>query len=280
MIIGAGLKMYLGHWDTVDWLRQVARLAERHPGLRRGKVELVVLPTFPTLVHAVRTLSRLNVGVGAQDLCWADRGPFTGEVGGAELAELGCSYVEVGHLERRTHLGETDDVVSRKTAAAFRNRLTPVICIGESRPVAPEDAAEQCAHELEAVLRDSRRARLTASAVVAYEPHWAIGAEAAAAPDHIRTVCARLKSELQADPALAGSRVIYGGSAGTGLLAELAGTVDGLFLGRAAHDPASLEAVLDEALAVAATESGPGRASGAGNGGQFTRVPHDRDSEA
>lgn len=253
LIVGAGLKMYLGHWETLDWLREVAHLAERHTGLRRGKVELFVLPTFPTLVHAVRALSRLNVGVGAQDLCWADRGPFTGEVSGAELAELGCSYVEVGHLERRTHLGETDDVVSRKTAAAFRNHLTPVICVGESRPGAPEDAAGQCARQLEAVLRDSRRARITGPAVVAYEPHWAIGAHAPATPDHIRAVCTRLKADLQADPALAGSRVIYGGSAGTGLLAELTGAVDGLFLGRAAHDPAVLGAVLDEAVTVAAT---------------------------
>ena len=252
MIVGAGLKMYLGHWETVDWLREVARVAERHPGLRRGSVELFVLPTFPALVHAVRTLSRLNVGVGAQDLFWADRGPFTGEVSGTELAELGCRYVEVGHVERRTHLGETDEVVSRKTAAAFRNRLTPVICIGESSPLAPDDAAQECARQLAAVLRDSRRAGLLGPAVVAYEPHWAVGAEAAAEPGYIRTVCTRLRAELQADEALAGSRVIYGGSAGAGLLAELSGAVDGLFLGRAAHDPAVLEAVLDEAAREAA----------------------------
>jgi triosephosphate isomerase len=249
LIIGAGLKMYLGHWETVDWLREVARVAEQHRGLRQGKVELFVLPTFPTLVHVVRLLSRLNVGVGAQDLFWADRGPFTGEVSGAELAELGCSFVEVGHVERRTHLGETDYIVSRKTAAAFRNHLIPVICIGESRPRSPDDAAEECARQLDAVLKDSRGASSLGPAVVAYEPHWAVAAEAAAEPGYIRTVCSHLKSELQADDRLAGSRVIYGGSAGTGLPAELGGVVDGLFLGRAAHDPAVLESVLDEVVA-------------------------------
>jgi triosephosphate isomerase len=252
LIIGAGLKMYLGHWETVDWLGEVARVAEGHAGLRRGAVELFVLPTFPALVHAVRTLSRLNVSVGAQDLFWADRGPFTGEVSGAELAELGCKFVEVGHVERRTHLGETDEIVSRKTAAAFRNRLTPVICIGESHPRAPDDAAEECARQLLTVLEDSRRASALRPAVVAYEPHWAVGAEAAAEPGYIRTVCSRLKQEVQSHDALAGSRVIYGGSAGTGLLTELDGVVDGLFLGRAAHDPAVLEAMLDEAAAVSA----------------------------
>lgn len=253
--------MYLGHEETVSWLGQVARVAEGHAGLRRGTVELFVLPSFPSLVHAVRMLSPLNVGVGAQDLFWADRGPFTGEVSGAELAELGCSFVEVGHIERRAHLGETDEMVSRKTAAAFRNRLTPVICVGESRHQDPRDAAEECARQLRTNLTDSRRSGSMGPVVVAYEPHWAVGAEAPAEADYIRIVCARLQAELLADDALAGSRVIYGGSAGTGLLAELAGAVHGLFLGRAAQDPAVLQAVLDEAVTVAAPRRGNGRVS-------------------
>ncbi|MDP9430695.1 MAG: triose-phosphate isomerase [Actinomycetota bacterium] len=241
--------MYLGHWETVDWLGEVARMAGQHPGLRKGAVELFVLPTFPALAQAVRTLSRVGVAVGAQDLFWEDRGPYTGEVSGAELAELGCRYVEVGHLERRRHLGETDEIVAAKTAAAFRNRLTPVICVGESHPGSPDDAADECVRQLEAALRDSRNAGSVGPALVAYEPHWAVGAEAAADASYIRTVCSRLKSVVHDDEDLAGSRVIYGGSAGTGLLAELAGAADGLFLGRASHDPAVLEAVLDEAVA-------------------------------
>lgn len=251
MIVGAGLKMYLGHAQTVSWLEQVARVAEEHAGVREGTVELFVLPTFPNLVQAVRLLSPVHVGVGAQDLSWADRGPFTGEVSGAELAELGCRFAEVGHLERRTHLGETDEMVSRKTAAAFRNRLVPVICVGESSPGAADDAAHECSLQLQAVLTDSRRDGCLAPAVVAYEPHWAIGAEAAATPEHIRTVCARLRADVQGDQAMSGTRVIYGGSAGSGLLKDLAGSVDGLFLGRAAHDPAVLRRVLDEAVEVA-----------------------------
>lgn len=252
MIIGAGLKMYLGHWEMVDWLGEVARVAERHAGLRRGTVELFVLPSFTALPHAVRTLSRLNVGVGAQDLFWADRCPFTGEVSGAQLADLGCSYAEVGHMERRLYLGETDEMVSSKTAAAFRNRLTPVICIGEREELSPEIAAEECVRQLHASLTDSRRTGSLGPAVIAYEPHWAIGSHVPAEPAHIRFVCRRLREELAGDVGLNGSRLIYGGSAGTGLLADLDGVVDGLFLGRAAHDPAVLEAVLDEAVAVSA----------------------------
>lgn len=255
LLVGAGLKMHLGHRQTLHWLDQVARVAAGHAGVQQGWVELFVLPSFPNLVQAVRTLSPLGVGVGAQDLSWADRGAFTGEVSGAELAELGCRFAEVGHVERRTHLGETDEMVSRKTAAAFRNGLTPVICVGEAAPGRADAAAQECARQLDAVLVDSRRDDCLAPAVVAYEPHWAVGAEAAAGPDHIRSVCARLTSELRADDGLAGSRVLYGGSAGTGLLSELAGAVDGLFLGRAAQDPAVLRSVLDEAVAIAARRS-------------------------
>lgn len=257
VIIGAGLKMYLGHRQTIEWLAGVAEVARRHRGLRAGTVELVVLPTFPVLVHAVDALSPLGVQVGAQDLFWEDEGPFTGEVSGRELAEIGCSVVEVGHLERRRHLGETDRIVSAKTAAALRNGLTPVVCVGESRAQDPESAASECVRHLQAALTHSRAAGVLGPVIVAYEPHWAIGAAAAAEPSYIRTVCGRLKAELSSDAGLTGSRVIYGGSAGAGLLGRLDGAVDGLFLGRSSHDVAVLEAVLDEAVAAAAGRVAP-----------------------
>ena len=251
MIIGAGLKMYMGHRQTIEWIARVAEVAGRHPGLRSGAVELFVVPTFPMLVHAVSALSPLAVQVGAQDLFWEDHGPFTGEVSGCELAEIGCSFVEVGHFERRHYFGETDKIVSAKTAASFRNRLTPVVCVGESQPQDPEDAASECLLQLQAALTHSRRTGLLGPMLVAYEPHWAIGAAAAANAHHIRTVCRRLKAAISADDALTGSRVIYGGSAGTGLVEQIDGAADGLFLGRSSHEPAALEAVLDEAAASA-----------------------------
>lgn len=251
LTIGAGLKMYLGAARTREWVAAVADLAGRHPALRSGDVELFVLPTFPMLVEAVRSLSHLGVRVGAQDLCWEDSGPFTGEVSGRELAEIGCSVAEVGHAERRRLFGETDEIVSAKTAAAFRNGLTPVICIGEPERLPPDEAAAECLRQLRATLEHARRAQLLGPAVVAYEPVWAIGATAPADPHHIVTVCSRLRGELDADEALTGSRVVYGGSAGPGLLGQLGNDVGGLFLGRSSHDPAALEAVVDEAAVAA-----------------------------
>lgn len=245
-LVGAGLKMYLGHRETLGWLDRIANLARTHPVLTGGQAELFVLPTFPALVPAADALAGTGVGIGAQDLFWEDRGPYTGEVSGAELREIGCTYVEVGHAERRRHFGETDDVVAAKTAAAFRNGLAPVLCLGELQRDDPRRAAAECVRQLDAALTDSRRQGLDRPMVFAYEPVWAIGAEQPACPDYIRTVCAALQDVVAADSALAGSRIIYGGSAGSGLLADLGPAVDGLFLGRFSHDAGALAGLMDE----------------------------------
>ncbi|MET0590191.1 MAG: triose-phosphate isomerase family protein [Naasia sp.] len=250
-IVGVGLKMYMGHRQSDEWMRSVADIAASHPGVAGGSVELFVLPSFVALVGARRIFEETAVGVGAQDLCTDDIGAFTGEVSGSELAEIGCSYVEVGHAERRNILGETDEVISRKTLAAFRNSLTPVLCVGEETESDPQSAAAACVAQLTSSLEASRERGVVGPVVLAYEPQWAIGAPRPADPEYIRSVCGRLRSALDEDPALAGSALIYGGSAGPGMLAALAGAVDGLFLGRSAHDPEALRAVLDEVAAFA-----------------------------
>jgi triosephosphate isomerase (TIM) len=244
MIIGVSLKMYFGHAQTLDWCRTVgAMAAERPPSSTR----LFLLPSFPSLPGVADVLSGSGVAFGAQDLTAEDAGAQTGEVGGAILAELGCRYVEVGHAERRTLFGESEELVSAKTAAALRHGLVPVLCLGEAGHGEAAPAAVECVRQLDSALAASRTAGLTGPLVVAYEPHWAIGAAEPAPEEHISTVCAALRvavAKLDAHPE---SSVIYGGSAGPGLLTRLADTVDGLFLGRFAHEPAALATVLDEA---------------------------------
>jgi triosephosphate isomerase len=170
-------------------------------------------------------------------------------VSAAELAEVGVRLAEVGHAERRRWQGETDEVVAAKTAAAMRHGLTPVVCVGEVESGHPADAARESVRQLRSALTAAPIGRV----IVAYEPVWAIGAAAPAPPAHIRASCAALAAELTQSADRAGSTVIYGGSAGPGLLAALGDTVDGLFLGRRAHDPAGLLAVLDEAAALSDT---------------------------
>ncbi|MER7140198.1 triose-phosphate isomerase [[Kitasatospora] papulosa] len=246
--IGVSLKMYFGHHETLNWARSIASLAARHPAVTGGTAELFVLPAFPALVPVTGILAGTEVRTGAQDLATDDSGPYTGEVSGAHLHEIGARYAEVGHAERRRLFGEGDTVVAAKTAAALRNGLTPVLCVGELDQVAPAEAAARTVAEAERILATASHEGPLGPVVLAYEPQWAIGAPRPASPDHIRTVCESLTGWLSTQPALAGSRVIYGGSAGPGLLTELGTGVDGLFLGRFAHDPAAVGHILDETL--------------------------------
>ena len=247
--IGVSLKTYLSHARTLRWATELAEVARRHPAVRDGVVELFVAPTFPALVPVRDVLAGAGVRLAAQDVSATGPGASTGEVTAAELAEIGCSIAEVGHAERRALFHEDDAVVAAKTAAALRDGLTPLICVGEDDRAPAAVAAREVQRQVDAALaavEDSGRV------VVAYEPVWAIGAESPASSTHIAAVVAALEAHLAALPGHADSRVVYGGSAGPGLLTELGGRVRGLFLGRRAHDVSAVEGVLDEALALAA----------------------------
>jgi triosephosphate isomerase len=251
VLVGVSLKMYFGHREALDWLRRAIALAAAHPGVRSGDVRFFVIPGYVTIVPALDEASGTPVLVGAQDVAAEEPGPYTGEVSAAELAEVGVRLAEIGHAERRLLFGDDDAAVAAKTAIALRHRITPVLCVGESEPLGVAAAIDATRAQVAAALAGAPRGAV----VLAYEPVWAIGAAAPAPDEHIRAVCAALRETLAGDPARSGSAVIYGGSAGPGLLARLGDDVDGLFLGRFAHDPAALVAVLDEALALASARA-------------------------
>jgi triosephosphate isomerase len=247
--IGISLKMYMGYEQTVRWCERISEIAEEHPAVAGGLAQLFVLPSFPTIPRCLEIFAGSGVAVGAQNLFWEDAGAFTGEVGGGMLSEMGCSYAEVGHAERRRIFGESDHVVASKAVAALRNGLTPVVCVGELTRMTPKQAARTCIRDV-AVVVDAARIGLTpAPLLVAYEPQWAIGAAEPAPVDYIQHVCRAISRWLIGQPTAAGSRVVYGGSAGPGLLSQLGDAVDGLFLGRRAHDPAAVVSILDEVSA-------------------------------
>ena len=246
LTIGVSLKMYLGYRETVDWCSEVARIARDHSAVRSGQVDLFVLPSTPVIPLAVDVLVPAGVGVGAQNLWSEDRGPFTGEVSGTVLREAGCDYVAVGHAERRALFSEDDRLVGAKVAAALRNELIPILCVGEPDQAGPKEAASVCIAELRGVLQSAGEAASLAP-IVAYEPVWAIGRPDPAPPEHTKAVAGELSDWLGRQDVTRDSRLIYGGSASLGLLSELSGAVDGLFLGRFAHDPRVLGAILDEA---------------------------------
>ncbi|WP_018775465.1 triose-phosphate isomerase family protein [Arthrobacter sp. 131MFCol6.1] len=248
-VIGVSLKMYFGHQRTLDYCREVAAVALAHPAVHSGEIELFVLPALPALPEAARILGLAGAGAGAQDIFWEDEGAYTGEVSGRTVAELGGRYAEVGHAERRRIFGEDDRTIGLKTAAAYRNGLTPVLCIGELQPGSVEEALRHCTADIDAALNRARSLAPAGRTIVAYEPQWAIGAPEPATPEYISAVIAGLDTHLRSLPGQADSRVIYGGSAGPGLISRLDMSVAGLFLGRFAHDPQALKAILDETAA-------------------------------
>lgn len=243
VLLGVSLKMYFDHRRTLAWTREIVEHSAAS-----DRVEVVLLPSFPSLDAVARIAAPHGVKVGAQNVCWEPAGAFTGEVSGSSLRQIGCEYVEVGHAERRRYFGEDDAVVARKVDAVLRDAMTPILCLGEAER--SDDAVEACVRQLEVSLSRVQPDRRGRPIVVAYEPVWAIGRREPAPTDHVRRVAATLREWLGGRWG-AGSRVIYGGSAGRGLLREVAGAVDGLFLGRYAHDPATFHEIMREAEAVA-----------------------------
>jgi triosephosphate isomerase len=199
--------------------------------------ELFVLPPFTSIWVARDRLSGSNVAWGAQDVHAEDSGAHTGDVSAQMLADLGCTFVEVGHSERRRDHGESDEHVAQKVRQVLRHQMTPIMCVGEPSPGSAEAALDHVLRQARAAMSlvpEEDRARV----VIAYEPVWAIGEGAAAAdPLHIGAVHRGLR-EL-------GARVIYGGSVDpltAGPILSQAG-VDGLFVGRAALDPTRFAAI-------------------------------------
>lgn len=248
MLIGVSLKMYFSHARTVEWMQQVTAKVAGDPARMAG-ITPFVIPQFPSIAACVELGAPVAMQVGGQNLAIEDAGAFTGEVSGAVLAEIGCRLVEVGHAERRRLFGETEDVVAAKVLAAQRNGLIPVLCVGEASLGDPSVAVAECVRQIESGLAASRAAGFTGRVVIAYEPLWAIGAERPAPVEHIRAVCTHLRAH--AEGIREDVSVIYGGSARPGTLAEVADAVDGLFLGRFAHDPGAFDAILDEAASAA-----------------------------
>mgnify|MGYP001405296290 CR=1 FL=1 len=215
-----------------------------------GAVEVAVLPPFTDL-RSVQTLvegDRLAVKYGGQDLSMHDSGAYTGEVSGAFLAKLGCSYVTIGHSERREYHAETDAVVNAKVKAAYRHGLTPILCCGEGLDIRKEGG--QVAHvvgQLTADLQDipAEQAR---SIVIAYEPIWAIGTGEVATPEDAQEVCAAIRTllaELYSGDLADGVRILYGGSVKSSNIAGIMAKedVDGALVGGASLDPAEFAAI-------------------------------------
>jgi triosephosphate isomerase (TIM) len=190
----------------------LAGIKEGMPGIT--KAEVLVCPPFPYLAQAVSVLAGSGAGVGAQNACTEAAGAYTGEVSAAMVKDIGCSYVILGHSERRQYYSETDAVIAKKYAQALAAGLTPILCVGET-------LAERERGETEAVVgrhldgvMETAGVEAIARGVVAYEPVWAIGTGVTATPEQAQEVHAFLRRRIAAKSAevAAGVRILYGGS--------------------------------------------------------------------
>jgi len=215
-LMAGNWKMNLNHQEAVVLVQKLAWTLsdKRHDP---AKVEVVVVPPFTDL-RSVQTLvdgDRLAVKYGAQDVSVHDAGAYTGEVSAAMLAKLGCSYVVVGHSERREHHHEDDALVAAKARKALDAGMVPIVCVGEGLDV--RQAGEQVPFTLAQVEGSLAgfSAEEVAGLVVAYEPVWAIGTGEVATPDDAQEVCGAIRArvrELHGDAAADGLRILYGGS--------------------------------------------------------------------
>ncbi|PHH72568.1 hypothetical protein CDD82_5912 [Ophiocordyceps australis] len=212
-------------------------------------IDIFIIPDFVALTTTAAQLASCPVPLwlGAQDCHWQDSGAFTGEVSAAVLHEAGVRLVELGHAERRRLFGEDDALVAKKAAAVIRNAMVPLVCFGERKPGHAADAVAQCRVQVETLMAAVPD---DAPLVLAYEPVWAIGATRPADPQHVVAVVDAIRQLECIAARPASTRIIYGGSAGPGLFHRLSPSLDGLFLGRFAHDAARfVETIRDVAEA-------------------------------
>lgn len=245
-LMAGNWKMNINHIEAIALVQKLAYTLNAEDF---ANVEVAVLPPF-TDIRSVQTLvdgDKIDLRYGGQDISAADKGAYTGEISGAMLAKLGCTFAVVGHSERRQYHGETDEIVNAKVKAAFRHELTPIVCVGEG--LETRKAGEQVSFTVAQV--DGALAGLTddqvASLVIAYEPVWAIGTGEVATPADAQEVCAAIRARVREVHGNAADkvRILYGGSMKSDNVAAIMAEkdVDGGLVGGASLDPDEFVAI-------------------------------------
>jgi triosephosphate isomerase len=210
------MTLIIGNWKmngTVEeTLKMITELRHKLPA---GGAEVAVAPPFTSLYSASVALQDTPIKLAAQNMHWETEGPYTGEISGAFLKDIGCTYVILGHSERRQHFGETDEAVNRKIRSALVQELIPVVCIGETLEQRKSDKTETV---LESQMKKGFQGLLMGDVknmAVAYEPVWAIGTGQTATVEEIEQAHRFIRDYLAKSydaPTANGIRLLYGGS--------------------------------------------------------------------
>jgi triosephosphate isomerase len=246
-LIAGNWKMNLSHLEAIALVQKIAfSLKPQH----FDAVDVAVFPPF-TAIRSVQTLvdgDKLRIRYGGQDLSERKSGAYTGDIAGFMLAKLGCSFVIVGHSERREYHHELDEIVNAKVKAAYANELTPILCIGERLDVRETGAhVLHCLQQLNTDLAGISEEQAE-SLVIAYEPVWAIGTGKVATPADAQEMADAVRGELAKlySPELAdGVRILYGGSVKATNAGDIVSQpdVDGALVGGASLDGAEFSGI-------------------------------------
>jgi len=244
-------RIVAGNWKMSKTVDEAVTLVTDLKGLVKDvtDVEIVVCPPFTALSAVREALRGSNIELAAQNMHWEDEGAFTGEVSPVMLRNLGCKYVILGHSERRTYFGETDEWVNRKVKSALSHGLLPIICVGETLKEREEGKTEEVVTRQTKAALDGIKTNGAERIVIAYEPVWAIGTGRTASADEanrviriIRSVVAEVFNSRIADEI----RIQYGGSVKPGNAGELfrQSDIDGALVGGASLKAADFAAIV------------------------------------
>ena len=247
-LMAGNWKMNLNHLEAIAVAQKLVYGLEDKD---YDAVDVAVIPPF-TDIRSIQTLvdgDRLRLLYGAQDLSPENSGAFTGDISGSMLKKLGCTYVVIGHSERRGIHNETDSLINRKIKAALANELTPIFCVGEELPV--RESGMHVSHvvrQVRAGLEGFTKPELKKIAI-AYEPVWAIGTGKTATPEDAQEVCAAIREEIENIGSVeiaANMRILYGGSVKSSNIVEIMkkDDVDGALIGGASLDPEELAKIV------------------------------------
>ncbi|MFT3987757.1 triose-phosphate isomerase [Aestuariivirga sp.] len=230
--------------------RSFAESLKTSPAITSAKVQPFVIPPFPYIAEVAHLLSGTRVKIGAQNMHWAEQGAWTGEVSPLMVRDCGATLVELGHSERRTFFGETDETVALKVAAALKHGLTALVCIGDTRAEYEAGAtADVLAKQTRYALRDVGK-KAKGNVIIAYEPVWSIGEGGIPAdPDFANAQQEKLKM-LTADLVGEALPILYGGSVNPQNCVALSrqSAIDGLFIGRSAWDAKGYIGIIESVL--------------------------------
>lgn len=220
-------------------------------------IEVVICPPYTALSDLSEIFMESEIKLGAQDVYWEEKGAFTGEVSAALIKDAGAEFVIIGHSERRQFFHETHETVNKKTKAALKAGLTPIVCVGETLPEREADKTFKVLEEqFRGAFSDLGKEEMN-RLIIAYEPVWAIGTGKVATPAQAETAHAFIRKEISkffGEETTVGARIQYGGSVKPDNIAELMREedIDGALVGGASLDAKSFAEIVKNAVIVTA----------------------------